>query len=408
MYQKVIVCYVDYSGAADFFLQMSKIDQENKYIFITTLASVKLRTLSIKNAKTILLSRLSRTEITTDDQFEACKERYLDISSVNDCRRLFSNAKFVTEQIMNDFIGREIVLLTWNGNSVFGNVMRHIKSYNNNLKVAFLEISNLPGLLFVDHEGVNSSSAIYRVDDPAVFFREFEKNGVDYNFWSKSFVKNKLMHNSPPPQSSLIRQIKSTFFVDFIFSMSFGFRFFRFSSVKSRLPKCFSSNKLQRFDSKRYIEIDHFSGDFNFFPMQVSTDSQLKLNSDFDNFQALQFFLSMSQLPIIVKIHPADLDTFDFEMLDSLDPSGEKVYLTNDNTYDVVNMASEVFIINSTLGLESMIFSKPVTIIGKSFYSRFNELELSLYVSRYLICADFFKPKKLTKSECDNILARAR
>lgn len=410
MNSKIVICYIDYSGAADFFLEMAKVDKNNEYIFITTLLSVKIRGLFVSNVKVYLINKFTYNDShKVDEDFSACKEQYLNLLSKKHRMKLESQVIGVTNKIISYYNEEQVTLLTWNGNSIFGKVIRTTKISFPQVRTLFLEISNLPGLLFSDPEGVNSASALYKSDEISEQLRMFESNGYKYSDWAKKYIEDKTNNNTLPPQSLLIKAFKPQFILDFIYSLTIGYRFFRYESVASRIPALFKSRKTNTIVSERRVlrNIETISN-FNFFPMQVSTDSQIMLNSDYDNIQALELFLKTSSLPIVLKLHPADIENFDFEVLDALDPDYNRVFICSCNTYELIQKAECVYTINSTVGLESLIFEKKVLFIGRTLYSKFDRDDLENYVTRFLLKIDFFSPKLLSKSDCHRIHERAK
>ena len=115
---------------------------------------------------------------------------------------------------------------------------------------------------------------------------------------------------------------------------------------------------------------------FVFFPLQVRSDSQLTMHSpiygnrldaaiaDLDHaVRALD-----SGLRLVVKLHPADLGKTDYDPLVRRFP--QIVWIGGGDVREVLARAHCVVTVNSTVGVEGMVFGKPVVTLGDNFYAR--------------------------------------
>ncbi|WP_161546891.1 hypothetical protein [Pectobacterium parvum] len=132
--------------------------------------------------------------------------------------------------------------------------------------------------------------------------------------------------------------------------------------------------------------------DYAFLPLQVSSDSQLLLNSDVDNISAIKIsmdYCNEKKLELLIKIHPAESDGKKIEEYTLM----SKVYgfrLVTNNTFELIKNAKIVITINSTVGLESKMFNIDTLFLGRSFYDKLNGDLLEDYIQRYLFDADYF------------------
>jgi hypothetical protein len=55
-----------------------------------------------------------------------------------------------------------------------------------------------------------------------------------------------------------------------------------------------------------------------------------------------------------------------------------------------------------------MLLNKPVQIIGRSHYEGADELDLAVYIQRYLLDIDFFSKESITDEQFGKILGRLK
>jgi len=114
--------------------------------------------------------------------------------------------------------------------------------------------------------------------------------------------------------------------------------------------------------------------EFAFFPLQVRDDSQLTVHSPIygnrleaaiaDIHRALQEVAP--GLPLVIKLHPADRKKTDYDPLVRAYP--DLIWIGAGDVRNVLPRSSLVITINSTVGVEGLIFGKPVVVLGNSFY----------------------------------------
>ncbi len=112
-----------------------------------------------------------------------------------------------------------------------------------------------------------------------------------------------------------------------------------------------------------------------FIPFQVVKDSQLLLYSPLvGNDMAL--FLSechaavktvADDYKIVVKLHPADVNNVDYSDLVKRFP--DVIFLKDYPSNQLIQSASLIITINSTVGVEALIHEKPVITLGDNFYN---------------------------------------
>ncbi|POZ15370.1 hypothetical protein C3Z09_14755 [Lelliottia aquatilis] len=126
--------------------------------------------------------------------------------------------------------------------------------------------------------------------------------------------------------------------------------------------------------------------DFLFLPLQVSYDTQLWLNADLRNEDAIRHasrLAAKEKRELVVKIHPAETVPSELVNIAKLQQRyGFKI--TQENTLDLIKASTRVITINSTVGLEAKLYRKPVEVLGRAFYAHFSHEQLKKYLHRYL------------------------
>lgn len=125
---------------------------------------------------------------------------------------------------------------------------------------------------------------------------------------------------------------------------------------------------------------------FLFLPLQVSYDTQLWLNADLRNKEAILHgcrAARQEKRELVVKIHPAE--TAPDELLDIARLQQQhNFFITQENTLDLIKASGRVLTINSTVGIEAQLYHKPVEILGRAFYKHFDHERLKKYLHHYL------------------------
>ena len=188
---------------------------------------------------------------------------------------------------------------------------------------------------------------------------------------------------------------------------------FLYTGIKTKKLDIF--DKVKDLFMSKYLNIEYDNLDFEkekyiFFPMQVSTDSQIVLNSDIGLMDSLSYSLKEAQrlgVILVVKLHPAEKSV---EITKSLLMLRKKMgfKIVNDNTFVIIKNSLKVITINSTVALESMIIGKEVDILGRSYYKYFNKARIKSYIMNYLIDIDFFQNKSFSVEQIQRLLTRAK
>lgn len=155
-----------------------------------------------------------------------------------------------------------------------------------------------------------------------------------------------------------------------------------------------------------YCKIDDIKKQFIFFPLQTHTDSNIAINSSLfpfgkyidlvqNSFRAVQKELKCN---LIIKEHP-----FDVLRKKYLKKESENIFWLNPaaSTKEIFDneLCLGTIVVNSTAGLESLLYQKPVLTLGKAIYGR---PELTLNLETYFKDEITEKLKNLITSKVNN------
>jgi capsular polysaccharide export protein len=124
-------------------------------------------------------------------------------------------------------------------------------------------------------------------------------------------------------------------------------------------------------ESLVFKEFD-LSKDYFFVPFQVNFDSQVIINSPRVN--SMEAFYRLLERAIdvmgegspvfLVKEHPSDVRTYP-----ELHCKNPKIIFVNNNTEELIENAQAVITLNSSVGIEAVLLSKRVIVLGSACYS---------------------------------------
>lgn len=307
---------------------------------------------------------------------------------------------------INSFLSRLFLekkidcFLFWNGSSFLCHSIKNIISQYG-CKSLYFEIGNFPGKIFVDPCGVNSQSW-YAENHSDLDFSEFDHEKFDS--WRHSYLEKKML-------SHMVPQANASTTFNWLYPLDLV-GIYIFSAIFTEKPDVF--RRTWNYVRSRNVEYEYdnfnpeVTKDYIFFPMQVSTDSQLLFNSDVDNIGALKIAAEIAKKEnriLVVKPHPAEGDrVFVNRLLKMKDEIG--FIFVDYNTYGLINNCHRVVTINSTVGIEAMLFKRPVTVLGRAFYRDFTMKDLGYYIQCHLIDVDFFAKNPLSEIELHQILNR--
>lgn len=284
----------------------------------------------------------------------------------------------------------------WNGLSSEGKAITDF-SLDKKINILYFELSNIPGTFFVDSKGVNALSVLYKTPE---LLDSLDDVNIDYDLWLDSYEKLKA---KPLPQLVESRFTNAYWPID-VLSELFNYGFVNKRAFKNKIK-----NKLIRKKNKIIIDFQisaKLEREYVFLALQVKNDTQLKINSNVNNLDAFRYALNLSENEkclLYVKIHPAET-CFDYinEMIKLA--KGKNVLFVSNNTIDLIKNSKKVIVINSTVGLEALIYKKEVEFLGRSFFSGFDFLRLKKYLFKYLIACDPYDSSQISLTEFNKII----
>jgi len=293
-------------------------------------------------------------------------------------------------------------LWLWNGTNQTCQTLVDVCS-SRKIQTLFFEIGNFPGKLFVDTQGVNYRSwyASHRNQ-----LRDFAVDLQGFREWKSRYLASKFETHTVP-QAKRVSMFNYHYLEDL-----FGFWFCGAITVESLAPVWKTIDFLKRLLFQ--LPMDEFlpekKPDFIFFPLQVSTDSQVLWNCDLSQRDALRKVAGDADregLILVVKPHPAEPHWSALgEIIDLKNELGFK--LVGGNTFSYLRHCSRVVTLNSTVGLEAMLLDKPVQILGRAYYDGFDELDMAIYLQNYLLNIDCFSDENITTIQLNEILERVK
>ncbi|MBI2577532.1 MAG: hypothetical protein HYV77_01670 [Candidatus Wildermuthbacteria bacterium] len=139
------------------------------------------------------------------------------------------------------------------------------------------------------------------------------------------------------------------------------------------LLKNFGKRYLRRYYVRKFYQAPIAGEKYIYFPLHFPDDSQLTVRGLPFITQEFVVEIISRHLPsgytLYVKEHPASMGYFSVKMLRYLAKlPNVKIVSPLLNSYDLIENARAVCVINSTVGFEALMFPKPVITFGASFY----------------------------------------
>lgn len=284
----------------------------------------------------------------------------------------------------------------WNGTTVYELPgIKFAKKYKKN--TLFFEIANIPGKIFVDRKGTNANSELY--DNPLVLdkYNVFLK---DFYKWKDKYLSVKFNNHIVPQAKN--ESLKEKYFhnirrlVNLVLGLICNNLGYSIIDIRNKMKRININDTSFNFI---FNNIDYKKMKYIFFPLQVSTDSQILIHSDIGLIDAVLYAIRKAKeknLELIIKPHPAEHNREIFNEICKLKEK-HKFYFINDNTFKLIKYAKKVITINSTVGLEAKICGKEVEILGRAFYKDFTEEDLRRYILGYLVNIDYFSDEKISE-----------
>lgn len=368
----------------------SKLKKSHEFEYITFNLLTYLYMKSKFNNKTYILSKY-----VNKNNYKSTKINALEGNGIINKNSYGFTKTFLEEKNIWD------LFFVWNGELASEIALKDFAK-DNEKSILFFEVGNIKGKIFVDPKGTNKKSILYK---DIKILEQFDVDEKEYRKWKEEYINKKMIKHFVPQSTKI--NLKYTFikylkFINHYFQKILGI----ISDYKhdwKYLSKVKNSGK-----NIKYDKINLLDEKYIFFPLQVSNDAQIKLNSDLNLLEGLKVALDKAKknsLNLVIKPHPAEQDNDFLEKVINFARDND-IIISNDNTFKLIKHSEEIITINSTVGLEAKIMSKKVTFLGDSFYDYLDENNIKNYLLGYLIECDYFSDEEIKKGTINKILSR--
>lgn len=225
-----------------------------------------------------------------------------------------------------------------------------------------------PNTISVDPKGMNAEGSLYNIN-----LKKIENHNISEEF---DYYFNSYKIATTPRKISLRTIQKGKFNIFSQFRNRYQDRN-DFERIRlDMIHLLFARLKYYQYKYKDKID---FQNKYIFFPLQTHTDSNIVINSNhypYKKFvyQIISEFLEtkyLSNLKLVIKEHPFDVyrihyNKGEYDRILWMHPAlPTSLFLKDKNCLGTI-------VVNSTVGLESLIFGKPVLCFGKAVYSQHN------------------------------------
>lgn len=362
-----------------------------KSYFITIKPSIYLM-LKKKKYKVFFIKR-SPLKMTTKsvNYLQKLTDVFISPESINNIYSDVYNS--ILELVNNINIG---VIFIWNGSGILS-LPASEAAKKTNIPQLYFEISNVEDKIFIDPKGVNAQSFLYENINILNSFYVDEKL---FEIWKKDYINSKIKNKSNS-QKIKRKNINKIILLDYLFAKLFNIPLIGDYNIFHKFGIYYINSQKRLLKEDSLIEKKYL-----FLPLQLPHDTQIILNSEYNNFDAIRIAQEIAiakNLVLVVKPHPL-LNNENYLTQLKLARSKLSFQISYQNTTKLLLNADEIVTINSTVGLEALILDKKITFLGRSFYMKLNKDYLKNYILNYLIDVSHKQP--LNKEFAKNILSR--
>lgn len=296
-----------------------------------------------------------------------------------------------------------VLCLIYNGTTLLPYVGKWW-AQNRNIKSLFFELANIPGKMFVDKWGTNAKSYLY--SHPEIL-NQYKVSDIEYKKWKNEYFGKK----ATVKQAAFSSQVQSVV----LFALNHLYFACLLPGSKNKITyiRNWCCKFIKRYKSKQQqnenLPLDISTcKPYYLFPMQVTADSQVLLNSDISLIEAIGIAMKKSEqdgVKLVIKPHPAELDKTIYTKIQKLYP---QAIIMNGDIKKMIREAEKIITINSTVGLESILMGQKVEFLGRSFYQCFMKKRewLPKYILGYLVNIDYFGTNEITGNTLEECLRR--
>lgn len=404
MNEKWIIIHVCSEEQAHFFLRFISSGNKNGYAF-----SFLTYTYSVYRFLHRRIESENKVYFINRHYYHSCTEKNFKLDEIHtlecitkyvskdDAYRAYYAAISILEKLGKENIS---YIWCWNGCKIVDAALSDFaKKYS--IKTLFFEIANIDGKIFVDPMGTNARSFLYL--HPKIL-SSFHFNQDEYIKWRENYIKSKFSQvNIKQAKPLNIRKgVVNYLWDDYGFVLKNGV-------VARQFPRVTLKKKLNHI-KYQFTRMDFSTLKYVFFPLQVSSDTQILINGNVTLFEAIHQALEYAKKKdcyLVIKPHPAERDPLYLNKMHEILDSYSKIIFSNENTFLLLKNAEKVFTINSTVGLEALILDRPVYIFGRALYEQFSKENISQYIMGYLIDVDYWGDCDISNDDFLKILARA-
>jgi capsule polysaccharide modification protein KpsS len=252
------------------------------------------------------------------------------------------------------------LFVVWNGQDHIGQVIS-ILCRRSGIPVVYLENGYFANTLQADLGGVNASATLASLDFDAVLAQAQGRGDTAVVDKTAPSLNLRPLTRTQLAAIALAHRTNLSYYGHYPEQRGFS----RIKSWKIKRRRAAIANDQAKLPAQ-----------FAFIPLQVHDDTQVLLNSRLVH-SVEEFFETVHaairrtcgpDYPIIVKEHPEDLGRYDYSQLRQKYP--DVLWLRKFDVELLLDRATMVFVINSSVGLQAVRRKTPTVVLGESFYSK--------------------------------------
>lgn len=261
-----------------------------------------------------------------------------------------------------------------------------------------LELGNIDSKLLADPAGFNAASILAKNPE---LLDSWQVSEEEFSAWLARFKTQRLVVNRLP-QAKISRSLNPYYALDRLAARILGIPQPLVVPVGKKIASKIQVHRIPSIPELRP------ASPYVFLPLQVTADMNLLAMSDLGNLAAVEIAARRARelvCDLVVKMHPAETDRAVVQEIERV--CAERGHLlTSLNTTELILGATEIVTINSTAGLEALLYGKKVTTLGRCMYREFSASRARAYVLRYLIDFDPFGSAPMSLAAFDRMLER--
>jgi capsular polysaccharide export protein len=298
------------------------------------------------------------------------------------------------------------IFFIWNGQQLVESCVAQFCK-TNNIKTLFWEIGNFPRKMVADPKGVNIRGTSKNYISIARNTNQIDK--PQFESWAAKLISEKRSKGAPQAKSA--KQVPVERLLDLLAPfLGFGIRTISLSAAAHRLANKVRNQKYLDKYSQDSDLICRDNAPYVFFPLQVSTDTQILANSDISMDAAVQKAIAETEnkVNITLKFHPAEINLDFIDKIVKIVRKSEHAFLSFEDTYNLISNSEKVYVINSTVGYEALLMGKDVHFFTDTHYPHDKQdyPGLYCYYNNYLVGIDYYSDDPIMPNQIQQSLER--